>query len=485
MKRAQTLKKRVAANTAPLLPQELLRFPQLPDAFPDAILITDTQGNIAYVNPAWEKLTGYTFKEVSGKNPRFLKSEKTPNIVYKKLWHALTAGKLFRSEEITNRKKNGTEYSIRAVFFPIRYRGKNIYYAQVLNDITDRIKLEERLKESEKKYRDLMDKSSEGIIVYAADGHVVEVNRKICTMLGYTKKQMHTYYQNEINDPEDQKKNPLPLKDILAGKTIRNERLLVKKDGSRLPVELTAKLQPNGTIEILYRDISLRKKLEKQKDTFIGVAAHELKTPITSLKAYEQLMSKKLIALKLDDLINLNSRMNLQISRLTELIDDLLNVNRIASGRLELFKKKHDLNTTLHETVTELQPVLKTHKISIRGKVTKKISFDDKRIRQVLTNLLTNAVKYSPSANKVIISVDQYENVVQVGVKDFGFGIDTADQEKIFELFYRTTDKEESSISGFGLGLYIAAEIIKRHRGRLWVKSKKGRGSTFYFSLPR
>jgi signal transduction histidine kinase len=112
------------------------------------------------------------------------------------------------------------------------------------------------------------------------------------------------------------------------------------------------------------------------------------------------------------------------------------------------------------------------------------LEYDEHRISQVLSNLLTNAIKYSPDGKNVVISTKNDKKEVVVSIQDFGFGIDKEDQQKIFQLFYRTKDKEESKISGFGLGLFISSEIIKKHKGRLWVESEKGKGSIFHFALP-
>jgi PAS domain S-box-containing protein len=464
--------------------KENIQFPQLPDAFPDPILITNTKGIIFYVNPAWQKLTGYRSDEVVGKNPKFLSSGKTPKEIYVKLWKNLSHGKKYITEDVIDIKKNGTEYQVRSVFFPIRKREENLFYVQVITDITDRKLLEKELQDSEHKYRDLMEKAAEGIILFSPDGKVIEVNRKICRMLGYTKKELSRMHQYDLTDPEDLAKHPPHNQEILAGKTIRNERLLIKKGGTKLPVELTAKLLPSKVIQIMYRDISRRKELEKQKDTFIGVAAHELKTPITSIKAYAQILMRKQEIANQQDLKMLTTQINYQVIRLTELVEDLLHVNKLQSGRFEIYKKKVNLDAKLQEVVNSIQTVTKTHEITFKGKLNSEVNCDENRIGQVVINLLTNAIKYSPDAKKVIVHIKTDKKHAVIGVQDFGLGIDKNDQDKIFELFYRIHDHEVNKISGFGLGLYICSEIIKKHKGKIWVESKIGKGSTFYFSLP-
>jgi len=134
--------------------------------------------------------------------------------------------------------------------------------------------------------------------------------------------------------------------------------------------------------------------------------------------------------------------------------------------------------------INDFQSSVKTHQIIKEGKIKEQVFADQSRIEQVLVNLLTNAIKYSPGENKVNVRIDADKNNAVVSIQDFGFGITKKDQAKLFERFYRTSDKKEMKIAGFGLGLYIAAEIVKNHSGKIWVESTKNKGSTFYFTLP-
>ena len=175
---------------------------------------------------------------------------------------------------------------------------------------------------------------------------------------------------------------------------------------------------------------------------------------------------------------------NKQTDRLTSLINDLLNTSKIQAGKLLLEKKAFNLSELVAKTVVDFQYVTETHQIIKEGEMKEQVFGDQSRIEQVLANLITNAVKYSPKADKVIVRVRTDKKNAIVSVQDFGFGIEKRDQAKVFERFYRTNDKEEMSVAGFGLGLYISAEIIKGHHGKIWVESAKGKGSTFYFTLP-
>ncbi len=220
------------------------------------------------------------------------------------------------------------------------------------------------------------------------------------------------------------------------------------------------------------------------RDEFISVASHELKTPVTSLKMYTQIVHRQLENRGEDTLVVPISKMNNQIDKLTLLINDLLNISKIQLGKLEFTEESFDLCVVLKDTIDSIQSSTSTHKITLIGTFKKEVWGDKDRVSQVITNLLTNAIKYSPDAHKVKVLVSEETDQAKVSVQDFGIGIDKEQQQKIFNRFYRVSGLEEKTFPGLGIGLYISNEIIKRHGGTLTVKSIKGKGSQFIFTLP-
>jgi signal transduction histidine kinase len=220
------------------------------------------------------------------------------------------------------------------------------------------------------------------------------------------------------------------------------------------------------------------------RDEFISVASHELKTPVTSLKMYTQGLQRE-FGRKGDYAMAARfSRMDGQINKLTMLISDLLNISRIQMGKLEFNMLAFDLNSLVRETVENVESLAGKHEIIVRGKVGKMVWGDKDRIGQVLTNLLTNAIKYSPDAERVVVRLSSDRNSAVLRVKDFGIGIDKEHQEKVFNRFYRVNDSHEKTFPGLGIGLYISRDIIERHKGEIGVVSDKGEGSEFWFRLP-
>lgn len=237
-------------------------------------------------------------------------------------------------------------------------------------------------------------------------------------------------------------------------------------------------------IMLTIEDITERKKLEQQKDDFIGIASHELRGPVTNIQWYGQVLRKHYLQTKDKKATKLLTVMEEQLNRLNELVASFVNVYKLQTGKLKLHKKKFSLDSLIAETLRNFQHTTKTHRLVHKGKVRANIVADRERIGQVLVNLISNAIKYSPKADKVVVRLEKKRHRVSVSVQDFGMGIAKDEQKKIYERFFRVKGKKQGKIPGLGLGLFISTEIIKQHKGELWVKSEEGKGSTFFFTLP-
>lgn len=221
----------------------------------------------------------------------------------------------------------------------------------------------------------------------------------------------------------------------------------------------------------------------KLREEFISIASHELRTPITSLKLYTQVLRQTAEKQHNTDLNYYLFKMDSQVEKLNKLIRDLLDTSKMQLGKLEFKNEYFDILELTKEVVEAIQLTAKNHSIEIRGKAGK-VSGDKDRIGQVLINLINNAIKYSPQANKVIVNLAQDNRKAIVKIKDYGIGIDRKNQKKIFQRFYQVDGSHRDATSGLGIGLYVSTEIVKRHGGNLWVESTKGKGSTFSFAIP-
>jgi signal transduction histidine kinase len=237
------------------------------------------------------------------------------------------------------------------------------------------------------------------------------------------------------------------------------------------------------TSMILAAVMEERNELEQRKDEFITIASHELRTPLTSLLGYTEVLQMKHYGDQ--EAQHILARMATQIKRLSGLIADLLDLSKIQAGKLTFAEELVDMDTLVSEVVESLQQSSTRHQICIEGGTQSKVYGDRERLVQVLANLLTNAVKYSPDALKISVYLTHTRQALTVSVQDFGIGIPPAHREKVFERFYRVESSQARASSGLGMGLYIAHQIVERHGGRMWVESTEGQGSTFSFSLPR
>ncbi len=230
-------------------------------------------------------------------------------------------------------------------------------------------------------------------------------------------------------------------------------------------------------------EIEIKKALE-QKDEFISIASHELKTPVTSLKAFTQILQLKFENEGNEFAAQLLSKMNKQVDKLTKLIVELLDATKIENGQLQFSKEDFDGNDLINEIVEEMQRSAISHKINVELCDTKMITGDRNRIGQVIINLISNAIKYSPEASDILITCHNEKNKIKICVEDYGIGIPSSKIENIFDRFFRITGDNRGTFPGLGLGLFISKEIIKRHNGEIFAESAEGKGSTFCFTLP-
>jgi len=231
-----------------------------------------------------------------------------------------------------------------------------------------------------------------------------------------------------------------------------------------------------------HTDIDEQKMKEQKKDEFISIASHEMKTPLTTAKAYLQLLELSLDAAN-EKSILYAKKASLSVSRLNELINELLDVSKIQSGKLNYNITNFDFNEMIDNTIENMQYSSLQHTITKTGSVLQKVSGDKDRLQQVVINFLSNAIKYSPEAGTVFIHTEEQNGGIKVSVKDHGIGISAQNLEKVFEKYYRIED-HAIQFQGLGIGLYISYEIIQRHHGKIWAESELGKGSTFNFSLP-
>jgi PAS domain S-box-containing protein len=349
-------------------------------------------------------------------------------------------------------------------------------------------KLYEKAQLMEKQFQALQDANIIGVMWVKMDGTLLSCNDALLNTLGFTREDLKNKSINlRTQTPPEHRMDLKEKIDILEkyGSLQPFEKEYIRKDGTKVPVILGSVLMDPEKKEVLsfVFDITERKKLEQRKDEFIGIASHELRTPLTSVKGYVQILERIIQQMGDDRLNTYVKKTNTYIDKLNSLISELLDVSKIQSGKLQLNPSNFDFDEMIQECVESVQYTIESHKIISTGKTKVTFRGDKHRLEQVVTNLLTNAIKYSPRADKIEINSTVNDTEILVSVSDYGIGVAKKDVPKLFNRFYRA-DSVAKAFSGLGIGLFISSEIVTRHKGKIWVESKEKKGSTFYFTLP-
>ncbi|QDW26298.1 PAS domain-containing protein [Pedobacter sp. KBS0701] len=229
-------------------------------------------------------------------------------------------------------------------------------------------------------------------------------------------------------------------------------------------------------------DITEQKEDEQRKNDFIGMASHELKTPLTSINGYLQLLQYHARLQSENRMLSTIDKSLNQVKRMTRMIDGFLNVSRLESGKIAIDKQQFEITNLLKEVCEETMTLTKGHRVNLHLNNEIMVNADQNKLSQVLQNLIGNAIKYSDLGSEVNIKYAIDNDHIIISIIDKGIGIKPEHQQKLFDRYYRV--ENDSTIAGFGIGLYLCAEIVTRHHGKIWVESEFGKGSTFSFSIP-
>jgi PAS domain S-box-containing protein len=332
--------------------------------------------------------------------------------------------------------------------------------------------------------------SDDAIISKSLESVITSWNDAAERMFGYTAGEMIGQSIYKLIPPDRQDEEPMIMSRIKVGERVEHfETKRQTKDGRQIDVSLTISPIKDSRGNIIglskiARDISERKQDEARKNDFIGMVSHELKTPLTSLTAILQVLQNKFK--KSDDAFvpEALNRANQQVKKMSVMINGFLNISRLESGKLQIDKQPFIMGDLIREVIGEINLTVPGHFLEIGSCEKVVVQADREKINSVLTNLLSNAVKYSPKGSSIRVHCSERSGEVLVSVSDEGLGICPEDRAHIFDRYYRVESNRTRHISGFGIGLYLSAEIIERHGGHIWVESKSGAGSTFFFSLP-
>jgi PAS domain S-box-containing protein len=461
----------------------------------DAIEITDSEAKYLYVNPAFEKITGYTQQEVLGQTPAaLLRSGKHSAEFYEEVFEIVSSGHIWNGLQVSKRK-DGTLYDQEVTLSPIlNTAGLLTHIVAVKRDITQRLQAEGRLREAERRWRTLLENMQLVVVGLDILGRVEYVNPFFLELSGYTEAEVlgKDWFENFL--PRHQKKQVRRcFQEILMEEFhIYYENSILTKSGEERAIAWNNALLRNPQGEIvgtmsIGEDITERQVVERIKDEFISVVSHELRTPIASIHGGLNLLSSGLIAPQSDKGRRVIEIASENADRLVLLVNDILELERLESGKIQLQKKPCDAADLMVNAKNIMQVMANRAGIKL-SVAPESIHFyaDPERILQVLTNLLSNALKFSAKGSIVWLTLERQaeENCVLFTVKDRGRGIPAEQLESIFERFHQVDASDSRKKGGTGLGLAICQSIVQQHGGQIWARSALGEGSSFCFTLP-
>jgi PAS domain S-box-containing protein len=343
---------------------------------------------------------------------------------------------------------------------------------------------------SQTRFSTIFEYSRLGNKVIASDLKIVQVNPAMVALLGYDSKEEIIGTRILDYSPKENHAHWATLQKQLWKEftpSFSLETVLIKKDGSFIWCKVTSTLFPDQGENMGYtiiEDITEKHELQLQKDEFIGIATHELKTPITSLKAALQLMNRmiKKEPNMPEKIVRLAFESQLYASKLTHLVEDFLNTAKLEQGKLSINKRWFPLSDVIEGCCNHVQ-LDRKHYITHSGDLNTEVYADRHKIDQILVNFVNNALKYAQESEEIAIKVEKLTDYTKISVTDKGKGIAPKDIPHLFDRYYQIKNGYNQS-PGLGLGLYISAEIIKGHNGEIGVDSQLGQGSTFWFTLP-
>ncbi|HVY91675.1 MAG TPA: PAS domain-containing sensor histidine kinase [Bryobacteraceae bacterium] len=487
------------------------RLGELLESAPDAIFEFDSDGRIVLLNRMAEQLFGYTRNELMGRTVEDLVPEhlRGAHVGHRSSYmqHPVTRP-MGASLKLEARRKDGSHFPVEISLSP----GTGDRVTAIVRDLTERLQIERR-------FAELLDSAPDAILELDAEGRILILNRMAERLFGYTRDELlgktvdalvpegvrathHQHRTRYFNHPV--------TRPMGAGLNLEARR----KDGSHFPVEIS--LSPTKSdfgmrVIAIIRDITERKQMEGQlrnvqekyiaglelrnqeseqanrlKTEFLSNMSHELRSPLHTIIGFAELLAEQTAGPLNDTQQRFVSHVHRDSLHLLDLINDLLDLSKIEAGRVELQRQPLSIAWVLEDAVASVRPRAEAKSLLIRAEHPPSISIfaDRLRIKQILHNLLTNAVKFTPKGGQITISSVGRETLAEISVTDTGIGIPDDQHQAVFDKFFQVQATAKGEQQGTGLGLAITKRLVEQHGGTIWLRSEPGKGSCFTFSIP-
>lgn len=449
----------------------------------DAIISKDLNGIITSWNSSAQRMFGYLAEEMIGQ-PVLKLIPKERHDEEPKILSQLRQGIRVGHFETQRMRKDGTLIDVSLTISPIfGPEGHIIGVSKIARDMT----LYRKAEVDGRRLMAIVESSDDAIISKDLNSIITSWNASAQRIFGFSAEEMIGQSILKIIPPDRHGEEPRILAQLRQGIRVDHfETQRLRKDGTLIEVSLTISPIKNWAGEVvglskIARDITDKKMMDQKKDEFVGFVSHELKTPLTSLKSYLQIARKKVT--DSDFLERALERAAFQTKKMETMIGSFLHHSRVEGGHIRIDKSAFSLSELIREAVTDARISSPLHQIDSLACANINVLADREKISMVLTNLISNAQKYSPKGGQITVGCSQTDRSVQISVSDQGMGISSSDQKRLFQKFARVENEQTRSISGFGIGLYLVATILKQHGSMIAVESTPGKGSTFSFAL--
>jgi PAS domain S-box-containing protein len=481
----------------------------------NAVMITDSEGKIEWVNDSLIRMTGYSFQELSGKKSNLLQGPETDQEVVQKMREKIRRKESF-SGELINYSKDGRKYWLRLDITPVFKDGENLKnFISIQSDITEQKEFEAQITTIAEEMASLIENANVPIFGIDKEGRINDWNKVCAELSGFSRQQvLGKVWIEEMIEFKYRAICHQMINSVLLGKAISNFELPLATPQRNLVLLLSASprndirhnitgaivvaqditelIEYRQNLEKIVQDrtrdlntaLQKEKELVQMKSRFVSIASHEFRTPLTTISLATGFLKKFNQKLEQTEVVARLQNIEKQVEHMTHLLDDVLTIGKAEAGKIPVNASTINIKEFFERIVSEIvQNTNRTHVINVEFSLIRAdIESDEKLLRNIVINLLTNGIKFSPDAGEIELSVRTNLQQVDIRVQDHGIGIPASDLSKLFEPFYRASNV--NAFAGTGLGLSIIRKAIDLLEGSINVTSALGKGTTIDITLP-
>ncbi len=453
------------------------------------ILLLDTDGIILAINDAFTQRFGYSHSDIIGKHLSllFTEEDKRNGKPEKEIRASLNTGQAFDNNYLVAKDKSITWVSGESVLVESSDGKANIL--KIIQDIQQQKKSETSLDNLNQFNENILSSIEDVVIVLDERMNIIKTNRAFSTLfkdLGQNAEKMNFADLIKPHDAFEQVERNIQNA-ISSGVGFSNISIEIEAtSGEKRVFDINCSPMQNASagnnVLLVIHDITVHKQVEREREDVIGFVAHELRNPLANLVLCNELISEAIKENNPEAANDILQKSKNNVSRLNKMIAELYDATRVNSGNLILDISIFNFGDMIKEAIETIAVLHPSYKILVKGTGDEEVRGDRYRLIQVVTNYLSNGIKYSNDNTEVVLTIIPGKEKITVSVKDEGVGISPKQLPFIFERFFRA--EKTKNLEGIGLGLYLCKQIIHAHRGQVWAESEEGKGSTFYFSIP-